>query len=183
MIDASNAALLAQLRDAGMDVWVWDQTGAVGLATFMCSIAETARHPLSRPLQTGMGCHPSRSIALSRAVTEAVQTRMTFLAGARDDVDRAYFGPSTSTYRPPKHPGGKSIFDVPDFVADTHQQEVTHILDLLAAQGYESVFAHAFPVEEILGSAAVAVVRVIVPGLPGPEDARNAHLGQPGELA
>ena len=34
----------------------------------------------------GAGCHPSRDIALLRALTEAAQARTTFIAGSRDDM-------------------------------------------------------------------------------------------------
>ena len=43
-----------------------------------------------RPLYAaaGFGCHPRREIALLRAVTEAVQGRLTCIAGSRDDMFR-----------------------------------------------------------------------------------------------
>lgn len=41
---------------------------------------------------TGMGCHPNRwEFALKRALTEAAQSRLTFIAGARDDMPRAEY--------------------------------------------------------------------------------------------
>ena len=39
----------------------------------------------------GSGCHPVRAIALIRAITEAAQCRLTYIAGARDDADRDFF--------------------------------------------------------------------------------------------
>src|SRR5438093_6424733 len=36
----------------------------------------------------GMGCHPARQIALLRALTEAAQSRLTAIAGSRDDIHR-----------------------------------------------------------------------------------------------
>jgi ribosomal protein S12 methylthiotransferase accessory factor YcaO len=35
---------------------------------------------------SGSGCHPYRRIALSRAITEALQSRLTHISGVRDDV-------------------------------------------------------------------------------------------------
>ena len=35
-----------------------------------------------------MGCHPSREGGLLRALTEAAQSRLTYIAGARDDCTR-----------------------------------------------------------------------------------------------
>ena len=34
----------------------------------------------------GAGCHPDRAIALARALTEAAQTRLTYITGIRDDL-------------------------------------------------------------------------------------------------
>lgn len=33
-----------------------------------------------------MGCHRSRAVALLRALTEAAQSRLTMIAGTRDDI-------------------------------------------------------------------------------------------------
>lgn len=40
---------------------------------------------------TGSGCHPDRAVALSRAVSEAAQSRLTLIAGARDDLGPEYY--------------------------------------------------------------------------------------------
>jgi ribosomal protein S12 methylthiotransferase accessory factor len=38
----------------------------------------------------GQGCHPSRDVAITRAVTEAIQSRLSFIHGGRDDLTDAY---------------------------------------------------------------------------------------------
>lgn len=55
----------------------------------------------------GGGCHSDPNIALSRAVTEAVQSRLTCIAGTRDDlpVDEAVF--ATSVTPPAASAGGQ----------------------------------------------------------------------------
>jgi YcaO-like protein with predicted kinase domain len=35
---------------------------------------------------SGYGCHPVPTVALSRAITEAIQSRLTHISGVRDDV-------------------------------------------------------------------------------------------------
>src|SRR5581483_10381453 len=39
----------------------------------------------------GAGCHPDRTVALSRALTEAAQVRLTYIAGIRDDLAPAEY--------------------------------------------------------------------------------------------
>ncbi len=36
--------------------------------------------------ELGFGCHADRDVALSRALTEAAQARLTVISGARDDI-------------------------------------------------------------------------------------------------
>jgi ribosomal protein S12 methylthiotransferase accessory factor len=78
--------LIAQIRDAGFDLWLLDQTSDLRIPTFQAVIGDPAldysRH---FDLATGYGCHPVTDRALIRAITEAAQTRVTNIAGSRDD--------------------------------------------------------------------------------------------------
>lgn len=75
-------AEIGRVRAAGLKIGLWSITWLPGLPTFLCRIVcrEMPR------LWTGSGCHPSPAVAASRAVTEAVQSRLTWIAGARDDI-------------------------------------------------------------------------------------------------
>ncbi len=85
--------LLARLAAADMKTFVWDQTADVAVPSFGCAISEASDSPLWADLGTfhGFGCHASKDIALSRALTEAIQSRLTFISGARDDLFREDF--------------------------------------------------------------------------------------------
>jgi len=51
------------------------------------AIADRDSDPTRRlPAAAGHGCHPCRAVALSRALTEAAQSRLTMISGSRDDV-------------------------------------------------------------------------------------------------
>lgn len=65
---------------------VTDVTGPTGLPAFEALISEP-----DRPVFQGFGCHPNRDTSLIRALTEAVQSRLTYIAGSRDDVYRETF--------------------------------------------------------------------------------------------
>ena len=79
-------ALIAKIVDAGFDLWLVDQTSDLDIPTVQAVIGDPAldysRH---FDLATGYGCHPVTERALIRAITEAAQTRVTNIAGSRDD--------------------------------------------------------------------------------------------------
>jgi ribosomal protein S12 methylthiotransferase accessory factor len=76
--DASCAALIDRYRQAGLAVTVWNLTTDVGIPSFRCMIAEEREDPFHVGYAAqGMGAHPMRGIALSRALTEAAQSRLT----------------------------------------------------------------------------------------------------------
>ena len=87
--DPGCRAVLAKFAAAGVLVGAWETTSDVGLPAFLCRIIQDEGPPAStiRPA-AGMGCHMRREVALMRALTEAAQSRLTFISGARDDMAR-----------------------------------------------------------------------------------------------
>jgi len=78
---------LGLLDRAGMSVAIWDMTCDTGIPAFICRIAEQRRPAVVADYDAeGMGCHPHRNVALLRALTEAAQSRLGFISGARDDA-------------------------------------------------------------------------------------------------
>lgn len=85
-VDAPAArALLRRLRARGAGIRVWSQGQEVGMPAFRCAITDGALRSHAPPAG-GNGCHPDREVALVRAVLEAVQSRSTMIAGAREDL-------------------------------------------------------------------------------------------------
>ena len=82
--DAIGNEILDRLERAGWRWSVWDATSDIGVATFHCLITDSA-DPQGH-MGLGSGTHPDRAVALTRALTEAVQTRMNYITGARDDL-------------------------------------------------------------------------------------------------
>jgi len=76
--------LLERFAAAGMRVRIIDVTGPMGVPSFDATLHD----PEAAVDYGGMGCHPSRSTALVRALTEAAQSRLTAIAGSRDDIQR-----------------------------------------------------------------------------------------------
>lgn len=78
-------ALIDRITATGARVFVWDLGGIIPVIG--CAIMEDPREPAWRTLgfYQGFGAHLVPEIAIARAVTEAAQTRLTYIAGARDD--------------------------------------------------------------------------------------------------
>jgi YcaO-like protein with predicted kinase domain len=88
--DPACRALIDRITAAGPRVFVWDVTdpaSPAGIAVIGAAIMEDPREPAWRTLgfYQGFGAHWQPEIAIARALTEAAQTRLTYIAGARDD--------------------------------------------------------------------------------------------------
>src|SRR5262249_52941107 len=77
--------VLKKFENAGVSVAVWETTSDVGIPSFLCLTVDP-KHVLHSA--RGMGCPPARRVALLRALTEAAQSRLTYIAGSRDDLFR-----------------------------------------------------------------------------------------------
>jgi YcaO-like protein with predicted kinase domain len=71
---------------ANLDVWVWYCTYDIDVPVFACMIADRGNATFYPQRASGYGCHPVPTVALSRAITEAIQSRLTHISGVRDDV-------------------------------------------------------------------------------------------------
>lgn len=175
------ASLLDRFDAAGVDVGLWDITSDVGLPAFLCRIVtrEDAPQHAVRPA-LGMGCHAAREVALSRALTEAAQSRLTFIAGARDDMPRAEYERHLD---PAQHArwkkrivegtGSRDFATVPSFTGRTVEDDLAHQLDRLRAVGIEEVVAVDLTKPEF----GIPVARVVIPGLEGIDESPDYRLG------
>ena len=169
---------------AGLEVGVWETTTDVGIASFLCVIFRAADDP-SRPLPpaAGAGCHPSRAIALLRALTEAAQTRLVQISGSRDDIGRDMYGrhryaANLEALRTELgRPKPRSFLASPHWDADTLDGDVEWELERLRAVGVKRAVAIDLSKEAF----GLPVVRVVIPGLetvsemPGYVPGRRAH--------
>jgi ribosomal protein S12 methylthiotransferase accessory factor len=81
--------LVARFAAAGVAVALWDLTADTRVPVVLCHAVEAEPSPF-RPLPAagGLGCHPDPAVAAVRALTEAAQSRLITIAGARDDLYR-----------------------------------------------------------------------------------------------
>ena len=78
-------ALLAHFNWNDISLDVYDITNDLGVPTFLARLRDLTGVRLEG-FFGGSGCHSSSVIALSRAITEAVQSKVTMITGSRDDM-------------------------------------------------------------------------------------------------
>lgn len=170
--DPQCRALLERYRQSRIAVEVWNTTSDVGVASLHCRIFEAEDNP-NEPLGSffGAGCHPSRSVALSRALTEAAQSRLTYISGSRDDIERRdYRRPDdqkpAERHRKPQHTPTLRFQDVPTREHDTLNADLEWELSRLQAAG----ITQAIFVDLTIPEFNIPVVKVVIPGLEGVPD-------------
>jgi ribosomal protein S12 methylthiotransferase accessory factor len=172
-IDLHNVAdracrwVLDRYAKAGVKVSVWDTTSDVEVASFLCAVYGHDDAPLP---ELGAGCHPSRDIALLRALTEAAQARTTVISGSRDDLPRRYYSSNSASARlrqfralMDRDEAGVPVGEVPTFESDTIAEDVDHVVARLAMTGMSEIAVVDLTKIEF----GIPVVRVVVPGLEG----------------
>lgn len=84
--DATVDALAAKIARAGFRLRLFDQTSNIGIPVIYAALFPADGADRHFDVATGASCHPVAAIAARRAIVEAAQTRITNIAGARDDI-------------------------------------------------------------------------------------------------
>lgn len=167
--------VLRRIEAAGVYAAAWDITSDVGVPAYACVIIDSLEIPSWRRVgfHIGFGCHLTRDVALSRALTEAVQARLTFVTGSRDDLFRGNYAASKDerTWREvSEEMVGEApsigFGDRPSLGTDSFDDDVHVLREALARVGSESIIVCDLTREDV----GIPVVKVIIPGLEGPED-------------
>ncbi|MTH76860.1 YcaO-like family protein [Paracoccus aestuariivivens] len=172
--DAACLEVLGQLARADFDVNVWETTTDIGVPSFFCLISDRLD-----PLQhhgIGAGCHPTKGIALLRALTEAVQVRTTYISGARDDLtpeeysvaERKSKARVAARWRA-EHRPVRNFSGISQHVAPSFAEDLDWLLERLRGVGVTEVVG----VDLSKPALGLSVVKVVIPGLEGPHDHRG----------
>ena len=169
------ARLVAQCRDRGFDVLAADATPSVGVPVVVCLLLDhTEMSDTLRAASMGFGCHLRRDVAFVRALTEAAQSRLTLIAGSRDDLDRRdyevrrRYRDGIAVYRAQLDATQPVDFQcLPDLGCASLRDQVAVLLDALGRAGVREVPC----VDLTCSETGPAVVRVLAPGLRGPDHA------------
>jgi len=150
--------LVDAVRAVGWKLGLYDITWEAGLPTAFAKLVA----PDLPVVWHGSGCHPSPEVALSRALTEAAQSRLTYIAGARDDLvalaSGARFERSFETFVEP--PEARTLAEVEDVSTERVDDDVERTVARLAALDLE-----AFWIDLTHPELGIPVVSTFVPGL------------------
>ena len=178
--DAGCREVLAKLDRADFSVAAWETTSDVNIPSFFALISD--RRDASNHHGIGAAAHPSRDIALLKALIEATQVRTTYIAGTRDDLALDEYGDaganrsdarrSACSQRTHRHAECKTF----RIIDRTRRWLRWNSCSSRPAVG----IAEAAVVDLSRKDLGLPVVRVVIPGLEGPDD----HAGYvPGERA
>lgn len=176
--------LLQKLAAAGLDVYVWDLESRTGIPVLGCAIVEKrgTLSLMSTGIFHGFGCHLSKEIAFIRAVTEAAQTRLTYISGARDDIYREWYETTQSEFFQAQwkqflNKERRHIHDFntyPSLETESLEADVSTQLRHLQMAGLDQVVV----IDLSQPGFEIAVARVIIPGMHLSMHSTVTKLGQ-----
>jgi YcaO-like protein with predicted kinase domain len=151
--------LISKISENNISIAIFDITNKFYVPTYHCIISDIS--PIRKlGFQSGTGTHISKSIAMCRAITEAAQSRLTHISGARDDMFSLNY----------KHNWG-DLLDTGNINYKERQshtileqsldQQINYLLNIFNNHAYERVlcFNHTSDQEPI------SVIHNVVPGL------------------
>lgn len=169
--DCWSRDLIEQLLASGFWLEVVDCSAVPGLPAF-ATFLWRADMP---SLYAGGGCHILPEIALQRALTEAVQSRMSVISGTREDIGSvSYRGVRSSEPPPTVQPNhGWDAVPAPLFEASVPTGE---LLDWLTGQVSAMSGRPVLRVDMTPPGEPFAICKVIAPGLPESHHEANEEL-------
>ena len=168
--DPGCAATIARLEAAGASVAAWDITSDAGVPAYSAVVYEQTERPRWRAMGmfSGYGCHPAPGVALLRAITEAVQSRLTMISGSRDDLFyRDYVHCSNADdlarmiARVTTPPPTRGFHARASIATASFEGDLAVMLDGLRGIGIE----RAVVVDLSRDDVGIPVVKLVVPGL------------------
>jgi ribosomal protein S12 methylthiotransferase accessory factor len=169
--DPDCRSLIDRCDAAGLRLAVWHVSVTMAVPCFMSIVFDPSGRTFYPQRASGFGCHPYRRIALARAITEALQSRLTHIAGGRDDVywsdyrDAIRIDDASGAAWARNHDAEPQVLDfnqVPQ--APAHDRIDDLLADLLAALAKDGL-AEAIAVDLTQEGLGIPVVHVTVPGL------------------
>lgn len=158
-------ALLDHLDPNAVRLQVNDITDELGVPAYFAKLSDlTGLH--AQGDFGGSGAHLSSTVALSRAITEAIQSRLTVISGSRDDMYPSSYKIQTYNTQVDEH--------LTQVEKDTHafvetsspnsfKHSIDHLLSRLKSMGFEQVIVYEHTGQD--RDLGIAVVHVIIPGL------------------
>jgi ribosomal protein S12 methylthiotransferase accessory factor len=147
-----------RLASLGAELEAFHMSTLVGVPAFFCQIEGEAAFGTGRRTFSGSAAHADAGTALFKAFAEAAQTRLTLIAGVRDDLYFRHYRPAAEAAEGDgrQWPRGRAWR-----VQDSPNGSVEARIERLAERGYMQVAVKRLD----RGLDGVAVVKAFVPGL------------------
>ena len=152
----------ARLDAARIHLAIHHLPAVTGSPMFVCELNDFGKDGDVYGATVGFGCHADPELALFRGLSEALQARLTMIAGARDDLEHELYvrppgrapGPAYALPLPPGRTGKSYAAIAPGPVG------VAAMTEALSAAGYPDS-----AIVDLAKPAGLFVVRVFVCGL------------------
>ncbi|MGO8868691.1 MAG: YcaO-like family protein [Alphaproteobacteria bacterium] len=157
--------LCEQLRGAGITLTLIRAETVAPVNTFWAVIVDPASPFACSYVNMGHGSHLDPTVAATRAITEAAQTRLTFIHGAREDL-------SSESYKfGEAHERLRAFFErqrgeLPwSAISDHSSGDLARDLDCVLAGLRDAGYTRIYRIDLTSPRFAIPVVKVVVPGL------------------
>lgn len=164
------------VRDAGFRLQVFNRTSDIGIACFEAFLA-----PYSLPnaplryldMTHGAGAHPNPVRAAIRAITEAAQSRLTHISGARDDINPEAFSRAL-----PAHLQALLFIEPqPIIVERGYGGTIADMQGIVISKLKKVGIDAAIVIDMNPDEPEFSVAKVLVPGLENPDGRRRQRIG------
>ncbi|MBB3522161.1 ribosomal protein S12 methylthiotransferase accessory factor [Rhizobium sp. BK456] len=188
--DGALNGLVDKIEASGLALRLFDITSDIAIPCFTAMLGPRELIPGSRhghadrdirlvEVTGGTGAHPSPVRAAIRAVTEAVQSRLTYISGARDDISPATFLRSLPSLMRRAFdavaapPAGLRHDGAAGYRARNLPELLQQVLDALRNRGIASVILVRLSDDTL----PFSVVKIVIPELENPEGERARRFG------
>ncbi|AYG69869.1 MULTISPECIES: YcaO-like family protein [unclassified Rhizobium] len=169
--------MLERIFSADFDLALFDVTSDLAVASIVALLRPKGDDGALRyaDLTMGAGASLSPKVAAARAISEAVQSRMTFIAGARDDLVPELF----SRRADPAHLQSfrvrytTNLNELPTMPAESARDALDHLVETLLGCGIDQLYAIELAPEWLPASVA----KVFAPQLEHPDGDRRIRFG------
>jgi ribosomal protein S12 methylthiotransferase accessory factor len=159
------ARLRDQLRRAGVQLVLIRVESAAAVSTFWAVLLDPASPFACSFVNMGHGTHLSPTVAAVRAITEAAQSRLTFIHGSREDLweeSYAFTDAHSQLYAFfERQRGDLGWGSIAERASDDLLQDLETVISALKSDGYTRIYR----VELTRPPFDIPVVKVLVPGL------------------
>jgi len=173
--------LVGRIDGADLALRLFDITSDIGIACFAAFLAPasiaTRSHPRFIDVTKGTGAHPDPVRAAIRAITEAIQSRLTYISGARDDIypetfERPLPREILSYFNAKPKPGPP--------LKTTNTVPLNEMLDAVLGHLQSRSVGSVIVVPLTPPDFPFSVAKVLVPDLENPQGARKRRFGPRG---